>query len=729
MEKIQKIKSFITGPIPIVSLFILLMVSLYLMVISTQGSEQFDEFHVSLIILNSIFLIMLMLLIGANLVRLGRKFLHKDPGSSLTMRIMIMFMSLSLIPVLIIFIFSLWLVERGVDSWFDLRVENALTNALELSRSSLDSDMRRLRQQIEPVAFQLSNTTDDLAYVVLSDLVNLVGAEEAMLLGFDNQVIASGAGDITSEPFGLPTEEQLRLLNETEKPYIGLEEIENAGIYIRLLFKIPESEEGSRLRILNVISPVSEHVSSLSQSVKYAFESYEELLRLQKPLKQSLLLTLSLVLFFGILFAIWSAFFSSHRLMSPIRRLVKGTEAVAAGEYSQKLPVEQKDDLGMLVNSFNNMLEKLAAARYEADTHQQTIDNQRVYLQTILQHLSSGVISLDKNYVLKTTNTAASQILDTGIENFLNKPFNTLKVKNPHLNQFCAALQPLLEDSKIEWEKQIEIPSRNAIKTLKCQGARLPKNDVLGAGHVIVFDDITAVIEAQRDAAWGEVARRLAHEIKNPLTPIQLSAERLRNKLLPDIDAKKGELLDRATHTIVQQVESMKNMVNDFTEYARPAKTKHIKINVNTLVQEIMDLYHMESDSVDVNINLNKNLTDVEGDPDRIRQLIHNLVKNSLEALQDRKNGIINIETYIKKIDNKNFTILSISDNGPGFDSSIIDRAFEPYTTTKSNGNGLGLSIVKKIVDEHAGKINIKNKKSGAQVEVYLTNLNDNNKH
>ena len=367
----------------------------------------------------------------------------------------------------------------------------------------------------------------------------------------------------------------------------------------------------------------------------------------------------------------------------------------------------------MLASSFNQMTERLGVARDKAIINQRIIENQRTYLQTILEHLSSGVLSLDPALTLKTVNAVASDILEVNLNEFIGTQFAQIGITHDHLKEFCQTVLDKTVDSEKEWQVEIEVFTPEARKILKCSRVRLPGEDQYNAGYVLMLDDVTALIQAQRDSAWGEVARRLAHEIKNPLTPIQLSAERLRRKLLPDLEQEQAEMLDRSTHTIVQQVESMRLMVDDFSDYARKPMIASQPVDLNDLVSEVTELYRDHPQKVRFVLELDPHALLVRGDPVRLRQLIHNLLKNSVEALADIDASEVRISTFPFDLANSKYAGLQVADNGPGFPSEFLGRAFEPYMTTKVKGNGLGLAIVKKIVEEHNGVVRAQNLSDG----------------
>lgn len=711
-------KQYILRIWPMVILFALLMGSLYLLADATRSETSFEKLHYWLLPFNVLLLVVFLILIIFNVTRLVTQVIKRQPGSRLTLRLLLMFVLLAIVPVGIVYSFSIWLLQEGVDSWFDVDVEHALQDSVDLSRSSLDLHMRKLRKQTEPMVKELARATPIDAPLVINDLIRKSGAVEIVLFDRSSRIIASGGEVGESVLPRLPGETVIRLVSQGET-YVGLDPIKDTGLHIRLVFPIQTNRPGSQGQMVQVLYPISERISDLALSVQEGFGKYNELVYLRTPLKQNFNLILTLVLLLGVLFAVWAAFYSARRLVAPIKDLAQGTKAVAAGQYHKKLPVEHQDDLGMLVASFNKMTERLSLARDKAKLSQRLIDSQRLYLQTILENLSSGVISLDNNFVVKTANATASQILNTDVNEYIGSDVAQLSMINENLKSFCDQIIPMIQSPEKEWQTEIKLLGGDRTKILMCRGVTLPAHAEQTGGYALVFDDVTELIRAQRDSAWGEVARRLAHEIKNPLTPIQLSAERLRGKILPNLDQQDANVLDRATGTIVQQVESMKAMVNDFADFARVPEIEKMPLDLNKLITEVIELYKNNSDNVLVSASLDEYPPLIKGDSIRLRQLLHNLIKNALEAMQQQKNAKVQLTTRCFEISGVPFVSLVIVDEGPGFPPEILERLFEPYVTTKSKGNGLGLAIVKKIVEEHGGTIRAENSpEHGARIKI-----------
>ena len=504
--------------------------------------------------------------------------------------------------------------------------------------------------------------------------------------------------------------------------YIGLDSVGDAGLNVRVVVRLPASLPTMEPRILQALYPVAERTSALAETVQSTYAKYRELAYLRKPLKTSFTLTLSLVLLLSLFAAVWAAFYSARRMVAPLQDLAQGTRAVADGDYETQLPESGEDEVGFLVESFNDMTRRLARARDETRHSQQQVEDQRRYLETVLSQLSTGVLTLDENGRLFTGNKAASQILHVELNGESGKTLAEISHLHPHLHPLEHALQARVVKTSPtstpgdDWREEIILLGPSGRQILTCSSTPLSASGGFFAGRVIVFDDVTDLIQAQRNAAWSEVARRLAHEIKNPLTPIQLSAERLRHKYLGKMKAEDSDALDRLTRTIVQQVEAMKAMVNAFSDYARAPRMQLLNVDVNELVTDIVELYRAGDSEIDIETALAVDLPPLEADTDRLRQILHNLIKNALEASPSDGAARVRIETLFVKGPSQDLIEIRIRDFGRGLPENMAEDIFDPHVTTKTKGGGLGLAIVKKIVEEHGGVVWAENKTQGASV-------------
>jgi nitrogen fixation/metabolism regulation signal transduction histidine kinase len=414
----------------------------------------------------------------------------------------------------------------------------------------------------------------------------------------------------------------------------------------------------------------------------------------------------------ALLTALFAALVFARRLVAPIRNLVAGTRAVAAGDLGMRLPVTSRDDVGALVESFNDMTARLAAAGEQARRNAEAIERSAASLATVLARLSSGVIAVDSRRRLRIANDAAGAILHADLRSAAGQPLEDIGRRHPQLEPFFEACEARSRESAEGWREQIVLAESAGRRVLMCSSAPLPDEQGPTVGYVLVFEDITAILQAQREAAWGEVARRLAHEIKNPLTPIQLSAERIRRRYLGAASEADTELLDRATHTIVQQVEAMRDMVNAFSDYARAPEISFAPLDLNGLVRQVADLYH-GLQQPELRLELDSNLISIEADAVRLRQLLHNLIRNACEALEGQAGAQVTVVTRRLGEAPQASAEIRVQDNGPGIDAALLERIFDPYVTSKNRGTGLGLAIVRRLVEEHGGGISAENMPGG----------------
>ncbi len=702
------VKSSSLGIWPMLLLFCILLVSLSLMSDATHNSERFGQLYSWLLLINALGLIVLVGLIGTNLYWLVSQYRARAAGAKLTSRLVVTFVILAVVPVAIVYYFSLQFLQRGIDSWFDVQIEEALDDALELSRGSLDVRLGDLLKLTEKISDEVSEMSPALIPIGLYDLRVLSGAVELSVFGLDGRIIASSSAEGTDIVPSRPTQNVLMSLAQG-RSYVGLDPIGDAGLHVRTAVPVPVlvTKSVTEPLTLQALYRIPGRLSILADNVESQIVRYKKLAYLRTPLKYSYILTLSLVLVLSLLSAVWAAFFSARRLVEPIGILADGTRAVAEGDYSKRLPVTSEDELGFLVRSFNDMTRRLSKARDQAQSSQQEIEGQRAYLETVLGSLSSGVLSISNDGELRTVNEAACQILGIDLSAQLDCDIGDISARYSFLEPLLSLVEARLAEHALDWQEQIILSDSSGRRVLMCRSTALPTSEDIAGGQVVVFDDVTDLIRAQRDAAWGDVARRLAHEIKNPLTPIQLSAERLRRKYLNTMQDDQAEVLDRATRTIVQQVETLKAMVNAFGDYARAPRLQLEPLDLYELLRDVADLYqgsklHIQLDLVDPAPMMN-------GDAGRLRQLLHNLFKNTLEAVRGRQDGSLVVRSHWVFDAGERFIDLSFEDNGSGFSDQVLERLFEPYVTTKTRGTGLGLAIVKKIVEEHNGQIRAQN--------------------
>lgn len=687
---------------PPVNLFILLLfglilLSLQLMSSATQEFSHLNEIYPQLLAINSISIVMLLILVGFNVYTLIRHTRRKEAGSRLTTRMVSLFVVLALAPATLVFYFSVQFLHKNIDSWFNVEIDRAMEDALELSQVSLEQRMRWHLTQTEQLSHSLLDLPESQAAVELDFIRESSGALEMALFSSQEHIIAfssiNPADIVPKQP-----DEHVWMQLKQDKNYIALDTLPDDSMVIRVVIIIPEVEP----KYLQVLYKVPIRIADLADSIEFASQRYKEMRFLRNSLKISFSLTLSLVLLLSLLAAIWVAFISIRNIVAPVKELVKGTKAVATGDYEQQLPVMSQDDLGFLVESFNQMTLRIAQSRDEAKLASFEVEEQRSYLESILANVTAGVMSFEADFTIRTTNQAAYRILNCQDNCFVGKSLSLLADEFPALADLFSSMQTLIEQADDIWQQRVAFLGANGRQELLCRGAPLFSQDDERVGAVVIFDDLTALIQAQKNAAWGEVARRLAHEIKNPLTPIQLAAERLQHKLAKELEPASADMLQRSTRTIVQQVEAMKRMVDDFAEYARPSKKQVEHLDLQNLVQDLLLLYNNSTTQISFVSDFTDAVT-VYADPVSMRQVLHNLLKNAQEAMED--GGLIEIKLSQVQKNNADYVELGIYDHGSGINAEQIETIFDPYMTTKPRGTGLGLAIVKKIIEEHGGLI------------------------
>ena len=713
---IRRYGSSVLGSIGLV----LWLVALYLLASAAQNLAGFERWMPWILLINISGLLTLLVLLAGKLTRLVRDYRRHVPGSRMKGRTVAIFSALAVAPILVVYYFSLQFINRGIDSWFELEVSQGLKDTRELSHAALEVRVREFLQHTQAVAHSLSASSGLELIGTLDRERRDSTALEFTIVGAQAQILATSS-DRPMDTLPVPATDEMMLQLRRGRPYVSLDTDSVGGYLIRAAAPLDASSGGAR--VLIALYPVPQQLGQLADTVQRSYTQYASLVQLRGPLKSTFVLILTFVVLMSLIAAVYGAFFAAQRLVQPVQDLIAGTRAVAKGNYDTKLPLHSRDELGFLVTSFNDMTKRLGRAREETRRSQQAVEAERAGLAVILARLSTGVVSLEADLTVRTANQAASAILGVDLEAAVGRRFDESISDATLFTQFLAALKSHLGAEDLDWRSQVELVSDSGKRVLMCACTALP-NDLGGApGVVLVFDDITTLLQAQRDAAWGEVARRLAHEIKNPLTPIQLSAERMRRKFLGSMNAQDAQILERATHTIVAQVDAMKQMVNAFSEYARAPDMHFSPFDLNQLITEVAELYRAQDSSADLKLLLDPQLPPISADRMRIRQILNNLVTNSLEALEGRAGPCIEIETHVAEEGPKHIASVAIvvTDNGPGFQRDLIGTVFDPYVTSKPKGTGLGLAIVKKIVEEHGGRIEADNRRSGgARVRILL---------
>ena len=676
---------------------------LYLLSSASANTDLFSRNYYGLLALAGLLALSLAVLVGYQLWQLRGKLKAQVFGAKLTLRLALFFTLIAILPGLLVYAVSVQFLGKSIESWFDVRVEKALEGGLNLGRSALENGLKELSKKGQSAAGLLAHLPPEQHPQTLRRLVNDGIAQEAAIFSDSGKVLALVTGSKASPD--VPTIDLLQQARQ-QGLYGIIDTLPDNSLILHALVAIPPDGSSGGGRILQLMQPVAEQLSSDAETVQAVYRDYQQLSLSRLGLKRLYGITLTLSLLIVLLSAVSAAFFISGRLSAPLAALAEGTRAVAQGDFSQQHPVQSSDELGALTGLFNQMTLQLADAKTMSERQQRQVENAKAYLESVLAHLSSGVIVVDDKFHLRSVNRSAAQILDTALLDMVGLALPQIAVQRPLLRPFTEAVMLAFKDmTGNEWQRQIERLSKNGDQILLMRGTRLAT--AVESGYVVVFDDITYLLQAERQAAWGEVARRLAHEIKNPLTPIQLSAERLRHKLTSKLDGEDALLLQRATQTIVSQVAAMKNMVMEFSNYARMPAAKLTELDMHLLLREVLGLY--EANSSPITAHLEATQTRLRGDPTRLRQVIHNLLQNAHDALQH----VAQPEIILSTADQNGVLKLCVQDNGSGFPAHLLVRAFEPYMTTKPKGTGLGLAIVKKIVEEHGGSIDIENVATG----------------
>ena len=684
---------------------------------SVENSSQFSRWQPWILLLNLIGVLVLAVLLTRKIWQLARDYRDHVPGSRLTARTVLIFGPLVVVPLLVVYVFSLGFLNRGIDSWFRVEVKQGLGDALVLSRSALDLRMREQGRRLDEFALALA----DRSGAELPDLLDAerrsTGASEIAVFGRRGEVLAMSSEGRESL-LEVQLSPELLLQVRSNRPYSSLEPLDSGGYLISNAAPIPDVVSGQRGRFVIARYGMPQQLAALTDAVQRAYSQYGELATLRDPLKYSFRVTLTVVLLLAMLSAIYLAIQSAQGLTRPVHDLIQGTRAVGKGDFATRLPLSSRDEMGFLVQSFNEMTKRLRRASDEAARSHALVEQERERLAVVLSSLSSGVLVVDTELRISTVNAAADAILGAELTALAGQELTQLPAgAPPRLEAFARQLTRLLQETGGRWQGELSLPPD---RVLRCACAPLA---AAGGkpGFVVVFDDITSLLHAQRDAAWGEVARRLAHEIKNPLTPIQLAAERLNRRLHDRLPGEDANLLDRATHTIVQQVESLKGMVNAFSEYARAPELKHGRVDLNALVNEVAELYRSLQAGVSLKVDTDPRLEPLLADRGRLRQVLNNLLANAFEAVEGASDGVVAIATRLEQEAGNDIAVVTVSDNGHGFQKEMLARVFDPYVTSKSRGTGLGLAIVKKIADEHGGRVEADNgSEGGALVRVVL---------
>ena len=723
-------KKILPGAIALIGVFALLLLAL--LSIASSNTEFFDRYFIWLYAANLIIGASLILVIAVLVIVIAVRWHRGHFGTRLIAKLAMIFALVGIVPGLILYGVSLQFVSRSIESWFDVQVESALNSGLELGRVTLRVAQEEILGEGNFIAEQIaqvpSGTSSEQVGAMVMKIRNQFGIQEVSLFNMQRNLILSS--ELKSKKY-LPAPSPDLVAEAFKKKGITfLDQVEmnggQRGYRVRAIVPVirkkamlsKDAEDRYFLQLVRFIPmPLAKNI----YAVESAYSEYQEKSLGRTGLRKMFVGTLTLTLFFALFVAVTLALLLGRQLARPLLMLLKGTQAVAQGDLSPKPELETGDELGMLTRQFNVMTKQLADTR-------SSLQESKAFLEKVLWSLTAGVCIFDRNYNVVSSNAGADRIFAQDLTLLDGMPLSS----NPALVNFeesikdgFATMKLAVADVSAEesvapiWQKQIQLHTNNEYEnelgvTLFVRGTQL--TDDL---RMVVFDDITDVVSAQRSIAWSEVARRLAHEIKNPLTPIQLSAERLQHKLAGKLNPEQEEMINRSTETIISQVQAMKEMVNDFRDFAKTPTPQLKPISINTLTSEILGLY----EGSPMRTHLDPRCPSIMGDPTQIRQVIHNLLQNAQDSTLEgnRQADPVEVKTelvsYVEQSGlTQNAVRLTISDSGVGFPAKILARAFEPYVTTKSKGTGLGLAVVKKIIDDHGAKIEIRNRMQGEEV-------------
>jgi len=698
--------------ITIVSFIGISLLILLAKAISNSDLISSDSFR-ALLGLNILFIFSLIVLIGFQIFRLLQNVKKEITGSRLTLRLVMSFALMGVVPVLIVYLVSVNFLTKSIESWFDVKVESALEGGLTLGQKTIDILMKDIELKGKSIAYSIGNVDSQQRYSLLTDLREKFRIEDAVIFDQNSIII-----EVSSEKSDLiPPIPNIKDLEKGSKGFFGrIEEKDGEQIYLKTFTPILTKNVNSKTLILQLTQPIPPSIANLALSVESVYSEYQQLTYSRNSLKIIYILTLTLVLLLALLSSVSASFVISRRFSSPLAMLADATRQISKGNYKKIISKQGKDEIGVLISSFNSMTSQLEDATNNSEKDRERLEVSRTFLETILAHLTTGVIVLDQAKIIRLNNIAASKILKIKSSDMSNMPMSEIVDKYLLFKPMYEFVESYIDSdkkNKKEESQEFKLNKENEQEsTIMLQITPIKNNK--DKSYVLVIDDISEVTQAQRHRAWGEIARRLAHEIKNPLTPIQLSAERIQHKFKNKLNKEDSEILERSTNTIVNQVNSLKIMVNEFAEYARPTKIQKDAVQIDELIDEVVALYEIEKN---ITIKKDRKIPTIYADQNKLRQVIINLLENSQDALKEIKNKkiMISIRNKIGGIE------LTVEDNGVGIPDIIIGRIFEPYVTSKKTGTGLGLAIVHKIVEEHEGKITIDRiKNSGTRVTINL---------
>ncbi len=707
----KRLKHILFRVIPILAVLLVLLVALILVTDVQRGGSAANRGFVVVVAVTLLATAVLVMAIFSRVASLLRKVRNEEPGARLAARWVRNFLVFSLPPALIVYVFSAWFLTQTIDSWFDVRVENALADSLALGQEFVDQRTMEVRNQSRRVADQLDaqDSSEQLRRTLLAN-IRASGPTELTLFDQSGATINTASSDVTGALPERPGDYAwLQAMERGE--YAAAEPAADGQLRVRVLQKLPGPSSNQSF-LLQAMYPLPGDVAALTGNIEAEYYRYQNVAYLRTSLKQSFLLILTLVMLLTVQLAILAALSAARRMVTPLSSLAAATQRVAGGELDQAVELQGRDEIGFLSEAFNDMSKALVATSAAEAEGKSRLRAQGIYLETVLGSLSSGVMTLDRSGHIVRVNAAADRILQIQADALTGQSLDQLGATHRHLQPLADTIRRHIERTRKQWQEEVRLDAQNPTTVLLVRGSDLSGPASPESGYVVVFDDVTVLNQAQREAAWSEVARRLAHEVKNPLTPIRLAAERLHMKLGERLVAQDAELLERSTSTIVAQVEALRRLVDAFGDYAQEPKLERSTLRLDRLIEELAHLYEQADPPPLIQRQLCPGPEGLVADEGRLRQLLHNLLSNAVEASAPEPATIRMASQIVGEGDNRALELI-VSDHGPGYPDAVLERPFEPYVTSKPTGSGLGLAICRKIIKEHDGDIVISNSPEG----------------
>ena len=699
---------YIITSISVISLALLIIL---LKSISNTDFISGNSFQI-LIKINLFFVTLLFTVIAYQIYHLANEVKKEVSGSRLTVRLVSSYAFMIIVPLLVLYFVSVNFLTKSIESWFNVKVESALEGGLNIGQKTLDIMRKDIELKSRSIAYTLSNSEENDFSFILSDLREKFDIYDAMIIDESGKVISLASREYTDVDLKIPEKEELMIADTGFHGKIDVDE--NNQIFLKTYQSLNLRNSSNNKKYLLINQKVPDAISQVAISVESVYEEYQALTYSRNSLKVLYQISLSIILFLAVLLSISLALYFSRRFTLPISILSNATEEIAKGKFDKRIPEQGKDELGMLVRSFNSMTNNLQEANKTLELNRKRIENSRNFLESIINNMSSGIVVIDEKNNVRLFNKLSSVLLKVDLEKYIGQRFTQILEHNNLLTDLVGFMNRQTTTDKDLGKNNLTLKLNQKILSFQIT---IQENTV-DAKYILLIDDITEITKAQRNEAWAEVARRLAHEIKNPLTPIQLSAERIDYKFSNKLQNEDKKILGEITKTIVNQVVAIKNMVNEFTEYSRSPILKRESVDLISLINEVIRLY--EKNDLEVSLSSRYKTFRFECDQTKLRQVIVNLIQNAYEAKKEKVKSTIDI----KLSKNKEYVQISFKDNGIGFNSEI--DPFEPYVTTKKTGTGLGLAVVKKIIEEHNGNIIIKNnERSGVTVKLQFKLQNE----